>query len=148
MQTIILTRLMHLEVGIIGRFSAPQLGQTLWAVERSWEANHNMNSCIPEGIYPLKPHSGEKFQNVWEVTNVVGRSAILLHPANRPTELLGCIAPCSNYKLVAMGKPSAYKAEGIASRAACSLLFRVIQAMHDAGGAQLKVTAYRSTFQL
>ncbi|WP_437920284.1 DUF5675 family protein [Sphingobacterium sp. LRF_L2] len=51
-------------------------------------------SCIPEGRYKLEkkryPKNGEQIG----IPNVLGREAILIHPANNAMkELLGCIAP-------------------------------------------------------
>ena len=64
-----------------------------WTVERPWLNNEVGKSCIPEGRYLVKPFSGMKYKDVYEVTNVVGRTAILLHAANKASQLQGCIAP-------------------------------------------------------
>lgn len=47
--------------------------------------------AIPDGTYDCIPHSGPKFQNVWEVTNVPGHSAILLHSGNTIDDTHGCV---------------------------------------------------------
>jgi hypothetical protein len=48
---------------------------------------------IPEGSYPCKvrysPHNG---CDVIGVDGIPGRTDIEIHPANKPEELLGCIA--------------------------------------------------------
>lgn len=82
-------------------------------IERPWQTNPEgpgglpRVSCVPLGIYELRPHTSPKFGEVYALhapalgvyENEVpagqhyGRSLILIHPANRVTELLGCIAP-------------------------------------------------------
>jgi hypothetical protein len=59
---------------------------------------HNLENvpgltCVPPGVYPLRSHwwtHGGRF--VLELVNVPGRSAILIHPYNDPSETKGCIA--------------------------------------------------------
>lgn len=63
-------------------------------------------TAIPLGTYEIIPTVSPKFQTrVWgkkyngvvpEIKNVPGFSGIRLHPANKATELLGCIAPGRN----------------------------------------------------
>lgn len=60
-------------------------------LEEPWKENKRQISCIPEGTYVCKPHSGNKFQNVWEVTNVPNRSAVLIHAGNTTDDIEGCI---------------------------------------------------------
>lgn len=62
-------------------------------IERPWAQNKQEISCIPEGLYKVVPYSSEKFKDVWEVTDVYNRTAILIHPANMANQLKGCIAP-------------------------------------------------------
>lgn len=63
-------------------------------IELAWNDNRQAVSCIPEGNYELVPRFSEKFKNHLILRNVVGRSLILLHPANdAKKELKGCIAP-------------------------------------------------------
>jgi hypothetical protein len=144
MLTVTLTRLINVEYGIISRFTAPGLGKTIWAVERAWNGNHTGNSCIPEGTYPLRPHSGPRFPAAWEVCDVPGRTAILIHPANQPGELAGCIAPCLQFKLLPTTKPSSFKVFGESSRVATKAIYDLIQRAHDSGGAQLLVNTHRA----
>jgi hypothetical protein len=70
--------------------------------ERAWLDNQPKISCIPSGDYSLVPHlHGEKAPTWALVGETVShmpeagkaRSAILLHAANWPHELQGCIAP-------------------------------------------------------
>lgn len=70
-------------------------------MERLWAENAARVSCVPAGRYQLVPWSSKKFPRaralVGETVGLVAgpgvaRSAILIHSANRPLELLGCIA--------------------------------------------------------
>lgn len=49
------------------------------------------DSCIPAGEYTCIPHTGLHYKDVYEVTNVPGRSAILIHNGNTEKDTLGCI---------------------------------------------------------
>lgn len=62
-----------------------------YTLERPWLNNQNYVSCIPEGLYQCVLHNGDKFQNVWELLNVPGRSSILIHNGNFVTDTDGCI---------------------------------------------------------
>lgn len=66
-------------------------------------------SCVPDGQYVLRPHVSARYpEGVWALINselgvyyqpgeipdgqLWGRSAILIHAANRTSDILGCIA--------------------------------------------------------
>jgi hypothetical protein len=86
--------------------------ETFQTIERPWipSADHlggtNLISCVPAGTYELVYHDSEMHPHsfalvnpllgVWHLPSEVpaggGRSTVLLHPANRARELLGCIA--------------------------------------------------------
>ena len=64
-------------------------------IEKPWLFNEKNISCIPPGSYICKPHHSEKFTHnpdIWEITDVPGRTAVLIHVANRAEQLKGCIA--------------------------------------------------------
>ena len=71
-------------------------------LELPWRGNTRQRSCIPPGKYVCRIVNSPKFGRVYNVTNVPGRSAVLLHSANLAgdidkgytTQLHGCIAPC------------------------------------------------------
>lgn len=65
--------------------------------EDPWKDNQKQISCIPEGTYKVIPHSGEKFKDVWEVTGVKDRSAILIHQGNTVLDTHGCILVGSSF---------------------------------------------------
>ena len=49
------------------------------------------DSRIPSGTYICKPFSGAKYKDVYEVTKVPNRTAILFHWGNFESDTLGCI---------------------------------------------------------
>lgn len=51
----------------------------------------SVDSLIPAGEYLCSPYSGTRFKNVYQVKNVPGRTAILLHPGNFEKDTEGCI---------------------------------------------------------
>lgn len=95
-----LIRHSYLPHGTFGTLSLPGSG-IVHTVERPWKDNKPFESCIPEGKYPLvmRPSgvvarsTREKYTQGWEVQNVPGRSFIMIHPGNWPSNLEGCIAP-------------------------------------------------------
>lgn len=94
------------------------------SIELPWKANQKQRSCIPEGHYRLTikylPVTGRRLM----VTNVPGRSGILIHCANDAIrELKGCIAPVT--KATAPGK-------GIYSRIALERLEDLILTVIEA----------------
>ena len=78
-----------------------------WTLELPWENNLPSISCIPEGSYWMAPHTrpdgrasfivwGDTVSQALELASSgerCTRYGILWHPANRPFELKGCIAP-------------------------------------------------------
>lgn len=74
-----------------------------FTIELPWLENKRSISCIPEGVYELKPRFSEKFKHHLLLKNVPGRNLILIHPANdAKKELRGCLAPVSS--LTGIGK--------------------------------------------
>lgn len=59
--------------------------------EDPWSDNATGASCIPAGIYNCIPHNSPKYANVWEVSEVPGRLAILIHNGNTIDDTQGCI---------------------------------------------------------
>ncbi len=66
-------------------------------IERPWLQNKVNISCIPAGTYTISPVVSPKFGNTYQVEDVAGRTHILIHKANKASELHGCIAPVSTY---------------------------------------------------
>lgn len=91
----LLWRLARVQTGPDGTFGVMGLADDppRWlTLERPWYNNEQEVSCIQDGTYDLIPYPSTHFGKVWAVQNVVGRTAILIHPANRAEELRGCIA--------------------------------------------------------
>lgn len=55
--------------------------------------NKSRVSCIPKGEYDVVFRTSEKYKKHFHVTDVPGRSYILIHPGNYHTQILGCILP-------------------------------------------------------
>jgi hypothetical protein len=76
--------------GVFGRLRMPE--HEWFTCERRWFDNKPYESCIPEGVYPLEPSRYfRKGYDTFEIANVPNRSRILIHVANRPREVLGCV---------------------------------------------------------
>lgn len=100
-----------------------------FTIELPWQENHRNISCIPEGIYQIRPNYSPKLGNHLKVMDVFGRTNILIHPANDAIEeLQGCIAPV--IQLTGIGK-------GIYSKAALGKLLALV---HQATDRKEKVT--------
>lgn len=87
-----LLRTERLADGVFGELIGVDVSLRLVTMEDDWRENAPRISCIPAGIYLLKrtiyhKHNYETF----EVTNVKGRSRILIHPANTEEDVEGCI---------------------------------------------------------
>jgi len=60
-------------------------------LELAWKNNEFQISCIPEGIYKVKKRWSRKFKHHFHITDVQGRTYILIHSGNFYTDILGCI---------------------------------------------------------
>jgi len=87
--------------GSFGKLYLPD-GSFVFTCERAWVGNKPFESCIPPGVYTLRKRRSQvvedstdgEYLEGWEVTDVPGgRTYIMLHPANWPHQLAGCIAP-------------------------------------------------------
>jgi len=78
--------------GVFGQLIAPRF--RCFTVERPWVQNMPTVSCVPAGLYPLILEYSPKFARpLWELKDVPGRAEAKIHPANRASELEGCIGP-------------------------------------------------------
>lgn len=57
-------------------------GITLQTIELPWRENKTSISHIPAGIYVCKYRHSQKFGHVWELLDVRGRTAVLIHTGN------------------------------------------------------------------
>jgi hypothetical protein len=93
-----------------------------FTIELPWKENVKRVSCIPEGVYELKPRYSDKFKHHLVLQNVPKRSLILMHPANDANkELQGCIASVSSLTGIAKGLQSRIVFQKI--RSACYQAF-------------------------
>lgn len=96
MKEIILNRYYSDSYCTLGIFSIKGVEDPIFhTIEKPWLGNAEKISCIPVGSYICKPWHSKKFVNcpdIWEITNVPNRTAVLIHVANRAEQLEGCIA--------------------------------------------------------
>ncbi len=96
-------RLERLHVANAGTFGQLKTagGRVFHSMERLWANNEPRVSCVPAGRYQLVPWESKKFPRARALVGNgvalvpgmgVKRSAILIHAANRPIQLMGCIA--------------------------------------------------------
>lgn len=78
--------------GTLGEWMDEKGNHICYTVELPWADNETDKSCIPCGNYKVIPHNSPAHPNVWEITNVPGRSGILIHAGNSEKDVLGCIA--------------------------------------------------------
>ena len=97
MTEIVLHRFCQGEMGTFGKMVVGD--KTLYTVERPWLNNEPRKSCVPRGTYTVTRHDSPKFGDCWILEGItVGhftgiRTHILIHAANKASELQGCIAP-------------------------------------------------------
>ena len=100
MTQLLLTRYESYEDGTFGilKFN----GFELHTVEKSWLNNEPFKSCIPPGEYTLTPFTRSNGDHVLALSGGTvsieqdprfKRYAVLIHPANYATEVVGCVAP-------------------------------------------------------
>lgn len=93
--------------GTFGTLELPS-STKLFTVERPWLQNRNNVSCIPTGVYILRKRrssvveksSGGEFLEGWEITDVLGRTYIMFHPANWPNNVKGCVGVGMDYTIM------------------------------------------------
>ena len=78
-------------------------------VERPWMNNAKSKSCIPPGTYTLYPHKSPTFGECYALEckdlgvtrhGPSQRTHILIHKANYPSQLQGCLAPGVDFGFV------------------------------------------------
>lgn len=87
-----IARFAYSPLGTFGTLTLPTSGITIYTVERRWLDNKPRISCIPEGVYICKPRT--YFRGGYpaiEITDVPGRSDVLFHKANVPSDVMGCV---------------------------------------------------------
>ena len=74
-------------------------------LENPWLDNQEDISCIPAGIYGLKPFNGATKKNVYQIMDVPDRTYVLIHIGNTEKNTEGCVLPGSYYGELA-GEPA------------------------------------------
>lgn len=64
---------------------------TFSTLEDAWNDNERMISCIPCGKYQVVRYNSPKFGECFQVKDVPGRDAILIHAGNTHKDTHGCI---------------------------------------------------------
>lgn len=71
---------------------------TCATLELPWLNNQSRISCIPSGTYEVVKRTSQKFKEHFHITNVEGRSYILIHAGNYHTQILGCVLVGAYFK--------------------------------------------------
>lgn len=104
-------------------FNGEQICHTIELPDRN---NVQRISCIPEGRYKLEKRQYHRHGEQIGIPHVLGREAILIHPANNALrELMGCIAPVTT--LTGEGT-------GLDSHEALAKLKALVYSLWDMGG--------------
>lgn len=67
--------------GTLGTLRLPS-GRVFHTIELPWRDNKTSISHIPEGVYYCTPWSSSRFGKVWHLTDVNGRTYVLIHKGN------------------------------------------------------------------
>lgn len=114
-----LTRTGAQDGAMMGFLNGPCL-PTIFTLEDALPTNKGGASCIPAGTYLCKPHGwkGEvvRFTRVWEITGVMGHSAVLIHWGNTIKDTKLCV-------LVGLGKTASTVTQ---SKAAVNVMRQVL----------------------
>lgn len=84
------------EDGTIGAIVDSTGNRICYTMENPWRNNQAWVSCIPVGDYRveyLKRSASGKYHDCYYVTEVPGRSGILIHLGNKEEDTFGCILP-------------------------------------------------------
>lgn len=113
-----LQRVAQSQFGTFGVISLNEVPLCVTA-EEPWADNKPNVSCIPEGVYNCIAHNGPKKKGVWEITNVPGRTGILIHEGNDMDDTTGCVLvgrsfrSKGNYHFITDSVPTLYLLRGI-----------------------------------
>lgn len=93
---LILKRVLFTDDGVIGVLINGNRPVCL-TLEEEWKDNVKGLSCIPEGSYLCNRITRPSGQVTYQVMDVPGRSAILIHPGNTEKDVEGCILVGKEY---------------------------------------------------
>ena len=89
MKTIVLERFCYHPEGTLGVIRLD--GDLFYSIEKPWLDNARSVSCIPIGTYQTGWRKSPKFGQTWQIEDVTDRTYILIHVANYPSDVHGCI---------------------------------------------------------
>ena len=69
-----------------------------FTLELPWINNEPRISCIPAGVYRVKPHNSPSLGFVYHLQDVKGRTWIYIHKGNFTRQIEGCILVGSSIK--------------------------------------------------
>jgi hypothetical protein len=101
---VLLERFAYSPDGTFGRIVAGKF--ECRTVERPWCGNAVGESCIPEGRYTMRKRASpvvertSGYEQGWEVCDVPERTYIMIHVANWPDDVEGCIGPGREYRVM------------------------------------------------
>jgi len=91
----LIDRFAYTKMGTLGQLIVGDL--YLYTIELPWRGNERNESCIPPGVYQYQRHESPRFGETLWLRGVPERSEILIHAANSPADLNGCIGPGLDY---------------------------------------------------
>ena len=75
----------------LGVLQIPDLSFPLFTLENCWRQNMSDISCIPPAVYLCTPYKSKKYPDNYQLSDVPGRSKILIHVGNTAKDTKGCI---------------------------------------------------------
>lgn len=81
----------HGTFGALGTVTPDGIIPICLTLEDPWFDNQPNIGCIPPGAYLCKRIESKSFGDVFEITNVIGRTGVLLHKGNTVFDTHGCI---------------------------------------------------------
>jgi len=84
-------RFSHDEKATIGKLTIEDVKHNMIYTLENPQRETTKDSRIPAGEYLCRPFNGQKYKNVYEITNVPNRTAILFHWGNLEKDTEGCV---------------------------------------------------------
>jgi len=106
MQEVTIRRYARCPWGTYGHLTVSDSTFQCHTVEKPWRDNEPFRSCVPEGSYAclrrdhflkkgakyvLIAHDLDVYEHFYEINGDGGRYSCLIHVANKPSEVAGCI---------------------------------------------------------
>lgn len=93
-RSLLIERYDHGSKQTLGRLFVMENSQSVYnchTLELPWKNNAFQVSCIPPGTYKVVKRYSAKFKHHFHITDVQGRTYILIHSGNFYTDILGCV---------------------------------------------------------